>query len=157
MKKSMLLVALVFCLAACGSSEVVREARKTINGDWVLASVEYPQNAGSVNVNLLSDESAGCFENSSWNFISNNNTGTYQLGGTECPEEPRFFTWAVEEAGANEYFLTLKPTDSRQNSNMDNQGFRLVLNDLTQDRMVWEQTIRFEGSPFTIRMNFIKN
>lgn len=159
MKKMILgLLTLVF-LAACGSSEVVRESRSTINGNWTLSSVTYPSATTEVNVLLLDDASADCFTNSSWKFVSNNNTGSYEVNGAGCDSSSRFFSWTVEEAGgaAGNYDLLLKPTDSNYESTTGNQGFRLNLISLTQTDMVWEQTINFEGEPFIIRMNFNKN
>ena len=157
MKKLTVLIGFLLCLTACGSSEVVREARKTMNGNWTLTSVDYPGNTSNVEVALLSDASSECFRNSQWDFISNNNTGTYVLDGEDCGEQPRFFNWGIEDDKGEPYSLTLKPTDSRKNSTAQNHGFRLNLVNLSQNQMIWEQTVQFEGSPFTIRMNFIKN
>lgn len=157
MKKLIVVIGVMVCLTACGASEVVRESRKTMNGSWTLTNVEYPGNTSSVRVDLLSDASSECFANSRWNFISNNNTGTYELEGSNCSEETRYFNWGIEDGNGQEYTLTFKPTDSRNKSQTGNQGFRLSLIHLTQDQMVWEQTVGFEGQPFTIRMNFNKN
>lgn len=159
MKKILFGICTLFFLASCGSSEVVRESRKTINGDWTLNSVTYPNATTRVDVTLLEDTSADCFTNSTWNFISNNNTGSYEVMGPGCENGPRFFTWSVEEASgpAGNYDLLLKPTDSEYKSTTGNQGFRLNLVNLTQTQMVWEQTVNFEGEPFIIRMNFNKN
>lgn len=152
-----MILGVLVCLTACGTSEVVRESRKTINGDWRLTNVEYPGNSSSVSVNLLGDSSSECFTGSQWNFISNNNTGTYVLSSANCSQGTRHFNWGIEDVNGQDYTLTFKPTDSRNKSQSGNQGFRLSLVHLTQDQMVWEQTVGFEGQPFTIRMNFNKN
>lgn len=159
MKKIAFIILMAIFIGSCGSSgEVVREARRTISGDWTLTNITYP-NTGTFNVNLFRDTSAECLRNSEWNFISNNNTGSYVPTGTQCSSEPRFFIWSVNEvdtAGEN-YDFMLKPTDERNRTTSQNQGFRINLVSLTQDEMVWEHTVTFEGSPFTIRMNFNKN
>ena len=158
MKKAALLVLSTLFLISCGSSAVVKEARATMNGDWMLNSITYPGNEENLQVTLLNDVPAKCLENSSWNFISNNNTGSYEPAGLGCQQGPNFFIWSVsevDEAGGN-YDLLFKPTDADHKSTTGNQGYRLNLTNLSGDRMVWEQTINFEGKPFTIRMNFTK-
>ena len=155
MKKIALIILVVGTLVSCGSSAVVKEARATMKGDWVLNSITYPGNAEDLKITLLNDTSSECLENSRWNFISNNNTGSYVPGKVMCGTQPRFFRWSINERTAGNYDLMLKPTDEDYKSSTD-QGFRLNLTNLTANQMVWEQTINFEGEPFTIRMNFIK-
>lgn len=160
MKKIALIFLLTVFLGSCGSSgEVVREARRTISGDWTLTSITYPNTTGTFNVNLFRDTTAECLQNSEWNFISNNNTGSYVPSGTQCNADPRFFVWSVNEvdAAGENYDFMLKPTDGRNRTTSDDQGFRINLVSLDQTQMVWEHTVTFEGSPFTVRMNFNKN
>lgn len=160
MKKIAYIILITVLLGSCGSSgEVVKEARRTINGDWTLTSITYPNNTGTFNVKLFQDTAAECLRNSEWNFISNNNTGSYVPTRTACNAEPRFFIWSVNEvdAAGDNYDLMLKPTDAGNRTTSNNQGFRINLVSLNQDEMVWEHTVTFEGNPFTVRMNFNKN
>lgn len=158
MKKVAFFIFSMLFLVSCGSSDVVKEAGKTINGNWRLSSVTYPGNEANLQVTLLNDVPAKCLENSSWNFISNNNTGSYEPAGMGCQSGTNFFIWSVNEmsAAGTSYDLLYKPTDDDHKSTTGNQGYRLNLTNLTGDQMVWEQTITFEGRPFTIRMNFNK-
>lgn len=159
MKKIAIILLLTVFLGSCGSSgEVVREARSTINGTWTLTNITYPNNTGTFNVNLFRDTSANCLNNSEWNFVSNNNTGSYIPTGTGCNTDPRFFIWSVNEVDAGRsYDFMLKPTDDRNRTTSNDQGFRINIISLDQTTMVWEHTVNFEGSPFTVRMNFNKN
>ena len=156
MKKILFILITAVFLGSCGSSNVEREARKTVNGDWLLTDITFPGNPGDFNVTLFQDASVSCLENSEWNFISNNNTGSYNATLPQCDADPRFFAWSVEEvqSEAGRYDFMLKPTDS--DSTGENQGFRINIVSLTDTQMVWEHTISFEGDPFTIRMNFTK-
>lgn len=150
--------AIVLLAVACGPSKVAREARKTFNGNWTLTSITYPNNTGQFNVTLFNDATASCFENSTWNFISNNNHGTYQVQGMDCSAGERYFMWSIDEENtpSGMYDFLLKPTNSDYKSTTGNQGFRLNLKTLTDTNMVWEQTVTLEGKPFVIRMNFTK-
>ena len=158
MKKLIMIILATILVASCGTGKVVRDARITMNGDWTLNTITYPGNTGNFNVKLFRDTSASCLENSDWTFISNNNTGSYQPSRSQCSAESRFFTWTVSEmdAAGGVYDLLLKPTDAEGGSNPTNQGFRINLFSLSDEEMIWEHTVNFEGSPFTIRMNFNK-
>ena len=158
MKKIIMIILVTVFIASCGPSKVVREARTTMNDEWTLSSITYPGRTGDFNVKLFRDTSASCLEDSDWTFISNNNTGSYQATKPQCSTESRFFTWKVSEMDeqGGDYDLLLKPTDAGGGSNPTNQGFRINLVTLSEDEMIWEHTVNFEGSPFTVRMNFNK-
>ncbi len=158
MKKTSILFFLCLLIAACGPSKVVKEARKTFDGEWILTSVTYPNNSGEFNVTLFNEASASCFENSTWDFVSNNNRGNYEVRGVGCDQESNYFIWSIDEENTpvGVYDFLLKPTNEDYKSTTGNQGFRLNLKSLSDTNMVWEQTVSLEGSPFTIRMNFTK-
>ncbi|MBZ9631750.1 lipocalin family protein [Salegentibacter sp. LM13S] len=158
MKKLFILGFVAVLLAACGTSKTAKEARKTFNGNWTLTSVTYPNSSGEFDVTLLNDANASCFENSTWNFVSNNNRGAYNVQGTNCSGGQRYFIWSIDEENTPEgiFDFLLKPTDEDYNSTTGDQGFRMNLKSLSETQMVWEQSVMLEGSPFVIRMNFSK-
>ncbi|MFV8225810.1 lipocalin [Christiangramia aquimixticola] len=158
MKKILILIVTATFLASCGTSKVAKEARKTFDGNWILTGVTYPNNPGDFNVTLFNEASASCFRNSSWDFVSNNNRGTYSVTGSGCDGDTNYFIWSIDEENnsAGVYDFLLKPTNNNYKSTTGNQGFRLNLKSLSESNMVWEQTVSLDGSPFTIRMNFVK-
>ncbi|MGB7786159.1 MAG: lipocalin [Salinimicrobium sp.] len=158
MKKTALLLFCLVTLISCGSSQVVRDSGKTLKGDWRLTSIDYPGNDEALQVTVFNDVPAECLENSTWNFLSSNNTGSYNPIGAGCNTGPNFFIWSIDEvnSAAGNYDLMFKPTNADYKSTMNNRGYRINLTNLSANQMVWEQTITFEGKPFTIRMNFNK-
>ena len=156
MKKIAVLILSLAFLVSCGSSRVVNEARETMRGDWQLTSITYPGNNQNVQVSLLDNMPARCLEGSTWNFIANNNTGSYIPSGMNCDANTRFFIWSIDDAGMGSYDLMFKPTNSDHKSEMGNKGYRINLTQLSGSQMTWEQTVNFEGKPFTIKMNFNK-
>ena len=158
MKRIAVLIFSVAFLISCGSARVVEEARETMSGDWQLTDINYPGNDQDVEVSLLNDIPATCLEGSTWNFISNNNTGSFVNSGINCESETEFFIWSIDGSNAamGTYDLLIKPTNADYESEIGNQGFRINLTHLSDDRMTWEQTVSFEGRPFTIVMNFNK-
>lgn len=159
MKKIAIIIFAAVVMASCGGSAVVQEARGTMNGSWTLTSITFPGNEENLEVTLLDNIPARCLENSQWSFISNNNTGSFETSGLNCDDGPNFFIWSINETNATtgNYDLMFKPTDEDFESTMGNAGYRIDLSNVSADQMVWEQTVQFEGEPFTIQMNFNKN
>ncbi len=155
-KLAILLLAVV--MGSCASTKVERQAERTFKGDWTLTKITYPNSSGFVDVNLFNDASANCFRNSDWSFISNNNKGSYILNGTNCSSQPQEFVWSVQEvqANSNTFNFTLKPVGEGENARKIDTGFRLNLVNLSENAMVWEQNVTYNGEPFLIRMQFNK-
>lgn len=155
MKKIVLLL-LTISLMACGTSKTVRTSKKVIKGDWTLTDIAYSEK-GTYNVTLLNDASKDCFENSTWQFVPNNNTGVYSINGAGCNTGNRNFIFTIDEVdeATGLYNFLLKPTNEKGKSET-NQGFRLKLTALSDTLMQWQQTLTVDGKPFTISMNFNK-
>ena len=156
MKNIALSLCVFLMIMSCGSSKTVRESKKTIKGDWTLTSVKSSA-IGDLKITLLNDADKACFENSTWQFIPNNNTGTYTLSGINCAPDARYFVFTIDEVDESSglYNFLLKPTNKRGKSET-NSGFRLELTSLNETTMQWRQVVNLEGKPITINMNFTK-
>ena len=154
--KKVILIFLAIGLISCGTSKTVRDSKKTIKGDWTLSTITFSK-TGKYNVTLLNDTSKDCFEGSIWQFIPNNNTGTYTINESSCSTGVRNFVFTIQEVDSQSgfYDFLLKPTNDR-NKSETNQGFRLKLTALSDTNMQWQQTVTADGVPFIINMNFAK-
>ena len=154
--KKVILIFLAFGLISCGSSKTIRDSKKTIKGDWTLSTITYSK-TGKYNVTLLNDTSKDCFEGSTWQFVPNNNTGTYSINEPSCSTGVRNFVFTIQEVNAETglYDFLLKPTNEKSKSDT-NQGFRLSLKSLSETAMQWQQTVMADGEYFIINMNFTK-
>lgn len=143
-------------LLSCGSSKTIRDSKKIIKGEWTLNKIDYSA-LGTFNVSLFNDVSKECFEGSTWQFVPNNNTGTYSINSSNCSTGMRYFNFTIKEIDEQTglYDFLLKPTNQKGQSET-NQGFRLKLTALSESNMQWQQTIYKEGKPFIINMNFTK-
>jgi len=143
-------------LISCGASKTIRQSKTAIKGNWTLSTITFSK-TGKYNVTLLNDTSKNCFEGSTWQFVPNNNTGTYTINDLSCSTGIRNFVFTIQEVNPETglYDFLLKPTDERHKSDT-NQGFRFSLKELSDTTMKWQQTLTVEGSPFTITMNFTK-
>lgn len=156
--KKIAILCLTFCFLACGASKTVVQSKKTIKGDWTLSSIKSSA-IGDLKITLLNDSEQACFENSTWQFIPNNNTGTYALLGlgADCESDLRYFSFTIDEIDESTglYNFLLKPTNKKGKSET-NAGFRLELTALSDTNMQWQQTVNLDGKPITITMNFTK-
>ena len=154
--KQIILLIFAISLVGCGSSKTIRDSKKTIKGDWTLSTIIFSK-TGKYNVTLLNDTSKNCFEGSTWQFVTNNNTGTYTINDITCSTGIRSFVFTIQEVNSETglYDFLLKPTDERHKSDT-NQGFRFTLKTLSDTTMQWQQTIIADGEPFIINMNFTK-
>lgn len=158
MKKTVLLIFATVLLAGCGATKIENQAQRTMKGDWTLNRISYPDSDGIFKVTLFDDASASCFTGSEWNFIPNNNHGSYTINSSGCATGSRNFIFDVIETSPDSgiFNFTLKPVADGENPRKNKTGYRLNLVNLSEDNMVWEQKVRLEGKPFTIRMNFTK-
>ena len=154
--KKILILFITIGFLSCGASKTVRESKKTIKGNWLLNTVSTSA-IGDIKVSLLNDANKDCFENSAWQFIPNNNTGTYTLSGVGCDQDQRYFVFTIDEIDETTglYDFLLKPTNERGKSET-NAGFRLKLTSLSDTNMQWSQTVYLDDKPIQINMNFTK-
>jgi len=155
--KQVILLFLAIGLLSCGTSKTIRESKNAIKGNWTLSSISYSK-TGKYNVTLLNDTSKNCFEGSTWQFVPNNNTGSYTINDLSCSTGIRSFVFTIQEVNSETglYDFLLKPTYENHKSDT-NQGFRLSLKTMADTAMQWQQTIVVDGEPFIINMNFTKN
>ncbi|MEM6514864.1 MAG: lipocalin family protein [Bacteroidota bacterium] len=154
--RKLITIILTVLLLSCGGSKTVRQSEKVLKGNWTLTKITYSK-TGDYNVTLLNDTSKECFENSQWQFVPNNNTGIYSIINSNCNTGDRNFNFTIQEVDESTglYNFLLKPTNEKGKSET-NQGFRLKLTQLSDNNMQWQQTVRVDGTPFIINMNFIK-
>ena len=157
MKKIILILFTGILLTACGTNKVIKESRKTLKGTWSLNNINYGDADGVYQVRLFDDVSSECFVGSVWRFIPNNNFGNYEITGTNCVGGKRYFVWSIPGGkSTTNYDILLKPTDENMNSTMNNEGYRINLDYLSDNSLRLTQTLQVNGKPFTINMNFTK-
>lgn len=156
MKKILILALIAATAFSCGTPKTVQESKKVIKGYWTLDNITY-DSSGTYNVTLFNDTSVECFEGSTWRFIPNNNTGTYNIDNPDCPTGERNFIFTIIEIdpASGLYDFMVKPTNAKGKSDT-NAGFRLRLAQLNESSMRWEQTVTLDGKPFKININFSK-
>ena len=125
--KRILVLFITATLISCGTSKTVRDSKKVLKGSWTLNSITYSK-TGKYNVTLLNDTNKDCFEGSTWQFVPNNNTGSYAINESSCSTGIRNFVFTIQEVNAETglYDFLLKPTNEKGKSET-NKGFRIQL------------------------------
>jgi len=145
-------------LAGCSVSKEGRSMKKSINGSWVLQTVNTEGITAKFSAKVFNEADLNCFVGSSWSFISNNGTGTYNLvgGATGCTTLQRNIRWTIYEQSDSPKEFQFKRLDEKNNPMDDNNGFRLSVTHLDNGSMQLKSAITFEGRPGNIVYNFVK-
>ncbi len=146
----------IFLVVSCSLSKQNRSYRSMINGQWTLQSVTHPNNPGEFNADLFNTANAFCYNQSSWNFIANNSTGSYSFTNGNCNNAPNLIRWSIHEPGNGSYQFQFKPINEKKKSTNNNAGFRLNIDAINETSMTLSTTVNVDGTPFLINLNFIK-
>lgn len=152
----LLTVIMAAVLISCGTPKTVTQSKKVLKGYWSLDQITYSE-TGTFNVTLFSDANKDCFEGSTWRFIPNNNTGIYTINGGDCAAGDRNFIFTIDavDPASGLYDFLIKPVNEKGRS-ADKTGYRVNLAQLSENSMMWIQTVNLDGKPFKINMNFTK-
>ncbi|MBC7886784.1 MAG: lipocalin family protein [Ferruginibacter sp.] len=145
-------------VSACASSKQGRTMKSTINGSWNLQTINTEGINAKFTAKVFNETDLNCFVGSSWDFISNNSTGTYTLvgGTTGCSTLQRNIRWSIFEPKDSPKEFQFKRLDEKRNPMDDNNGFRLSVTVLDNNTMQLKSAITFEGKPGNIVYNFVK-
>ena len=155
---SIVAIAGLLFFTACSGSKEARTMKGTIKGDWLLQTVNIEGINSKIEAKVFNEADFNCFIGSTWNFISNNNMGSYTLSGSPsgCSSVTRNIRWSVYEPKGGEREFQFKRLDEKRNPLDDNNGFRLGVTTLTDNTMQLKSAITFEGKAANIVYNFVK-
>ncbi|CAN5196937.1 hypothetical protein BH11BAC5_BH11BAC5_05590 [soil metagenome] len=149
---------LLVVLYSCSASKEARSMKQKINGTWMLETITTEGIEGKVKATIFNEASFNCFVGSSWNFVSNNGTGSYNINssGSECSAIQRLIKWSIYEPKDAAKQFQFKRLDDKRNAMDNGDGFRLDVSGLTDNSMQLKSHITFEGKPAVYVYNFIK-
>jgi hypothetical protein len=149
---------LVLIMSACSTSKEARKMKSTIEGEWLLQSVNIEGIQGRVNAKVFNEANYTCFEGSSWKFIQNISIGSYStLSSTaDCPPITRQIKWTVFETKGEPKQLQFKRLDNNRKEIDNGGGFRLDIISLNNVSMQLRTDLTFEGKSASIVYNFTK-
>jgi hypothetical protein len=145
-------------ITSCSVSKSARQDRNVLSGNWILNNVSYQGGQGKFQSVLFNDSDATCFEGSTWYFRNNNSTGSYTLGGgSNCDAAERFIRWSIVERPGMSSQLQFKFIDEKYKDISGGLGYRLDIQQLTDQQLRLTSKVSVEGQPMTVVYEFTKN
>ena len=152
-----IIAVLLALLISCSVSKEARSMKKTINGDWILQTIDVEGINSKFKAKVFNEADFNCFIGSTWNFVANNGMGSYTLvGGSGCDAITRKIRWSIYEPKDAEREFQFKRLDDKKNPMDDNDGFRLDVGAFSGNTMQLKSSITFEGKAGTFVYNFVK-
>jgi hypothetical protein len=157
MKKMIfLLSACAMTFSSCSVSKEARAKRNIVSGSWILNDVSFANNTGNFKAVLFNDVEDICLEGSDWFFRDNNSTGRYTISpSTLCSGGDRFIRWSVvEREDNNSSQLQFKFIDEKLKDISGGAGYRLTIEDLTEQAMRLSSNVMVAGSSVSVVYEF---
>ncbi|RRQ46339.1 lipocalin family protein [Chryseobacterium sp. SC28] len=136
---------------SAGQAQMLRSEVMKLKGQWDVSSIDYNKDYSIKPF----DEGVGitCFVGSSWTFVPNNYTGSYSLhGGAGCPEKTQPITFSVDKTGV----VSIKKIDEGEKAKQVSAGYKLMLENPTEDTFTLVQSVNADGTRIDIRYNFVR-
>ncbi|WP_297334724.1 lipocalin family protein [Flavobacterium sp.] len=146
MKKFLILSLFVAVLASCGSID--HKSQVGIKGNWTITQVSYP-GSEYIKVNSFDIADSKCLEGSSWNFVSNNNTGTMNINKAGCPSFSSPIVWTVTKDGD----FTLKITEGEKARRVA-QGYFLKMRNQSESSFQLVDNVNVGGNNVEVVYQF---
>ncbi|RRQ48414.1 hypothetical protein DZC72_11945 [Maribacter algicola] len=149
---------LAILLASCSISKDARSKRNLLSGTWSLNDVSFENNTGNFKAVLFNDVEDICLEGSEWFFRDNNSTGRYTISpSTLCNGGDRYIRWSVVERAENyNSQLQFKFIDEKNKDISGGLGYRLNIENLTENTMTLKSNVQVDGAPVTVVYSFTK-
>lgn len=152
------LFVMVAMLSACSGSRDAQKMKASMAGNWTLQSVTTEGITGTVKTRVFNEADFSCFIGSTWNLISSNSMGSYDItsSATGCTPMKRTIRWSIYEPGGSERQFQFKRLDDKNNPVDIDAGFRLRITDLQAGTMQLKSDINFEGKSAAVVYNFTR-
>jgi hypothetical protein len=157
-KHSFILLILAGLFTACASSKQSRAMKNSINGNWILQTINTEGTSVKFTAKVFNEADLNCFIGSNWSFNANNSLGSYTLitSTPGCNGTQRAIRWTLVEAADNTMQFQFKRLDEKRKPMDDNNGFRCGLTMADANTMQLKSAFTIEGNVGSIIYNFVK-
>ena len=145
-------------LTACATSKQSRLMKNSINGNWILQTINTEGSSVKFTAKVFNEADLNCFIGSQWSFNANNSLGSYILSGNTpgCVALQRTIRWTLVETAENPVQFQFKRLDDNRKPLDNNNGFRCILTMADNNSMQLKSAFTLEGKEGNILYNFIK-
>jgi hypothetical protein len=153
---TLLIITVLF--TACATSKQSRLMKDTINGNWILQTVNTEGTSVQFTAKVFNEADLNCFIGSNWSFNANNSLGSYTLTSSTpgCIALQRSIRWTLVEASDGSLKFQFKRLDDNRKPMDDNNGYRCSLTMADNNTMQMKSAFMLEGKAGNIIYNFIK-
>ena len=156
MKKLLLLSLLALFFVGCkttsvGNTKLDTSSQVDLKGNWRVSSVTYP-GSEYIKVNSFDIADSQCFVGSTWNFISNNNKGSFSLNKSDCASYNSPITWYINKEGK----FVLKVLDEGLKSKKVKTGYFLGVENQSENSFQLVDKINVGNNPTKVVYQFEK-
>lgn len=149
-------MSLVVTLFSCKSNSPVNtkldmKTEVALKGNWTLSNVSYP-NSQYVKIVSFNIVDSNCFVGSNWNFISNNNKGSFKLTNDACSLYSSDITWYVNKEGR----FVMKIIEEEKAKKV-NSGYVLGLANVTPTTFQLIDNVDVAGKNTEVVYQFVRN
>lgn len=137
---------------AVASTTVDRKSQVAIKGSWTLTNVSFTGDE-YIKVTAFEIADAKCFEGSTWEFVSNNDTGKMALTKSGCPQYASDIKWYVTK----EQQFVLKFLTEGVKARKVTEGYILTLTNQTMESFQLVDQVKIGKNSGKIVYQFRKN
>ena len=151
-KNKYLFILFSLLIAFSCKSTIDSKANAKLKGSWIIDKVE-PKNSKIV-VKGFDGQNIRCYEGSSWNFISNNNTGNFELNSSNgCYPTQSKITWYITP----QRDFIMKLIDQGIKAKKIKVGYTYRIENISENYFSLVQNVPFEGELMRVVYHFRKN
>ncbi len=148
---TLILISLVGCKTP-DSRKLDTPTQRAMRGNFRIASVSFP-GSDVIKVNAFELADSQCFVGSQWNFVANNNSGSFVLNGrANCPSYDTKITWYVNKEGN----VVLKFLDQGIKARKIKEGYVLRVGNTSDTGFQLIDKINVGSKPTDVIYEFVK-
>ena len=121
-------------------------AKKGLNGSWILTDIQFDGIPKGSKVSIFDEAPYQCFIGSQWDFISNNNKGSYTITSTDngCNTLTQPIIWSIVQENGASLFQFKKIFNGDKAKNVTT-GYKVTVSDVEATTMTWRAVVGFQG------------
>jgi hypothetical protein len=154
------LLGMAIITVSCSSSKnATTVKRNDVKGSWRLDRINYEGLASSERLRLvlLDEGNEACLTGSAWS-LPNNGYGTYTINAAQsgCTQGEKKIVWSYREENNQPIFQFKKLQEGEKAKNIT-EGYRFKILSASDQAMVLQSEISYQGKPIFINYSFVRN
>ncbi|PUZ26491.1 Lipocalin-like domain-containing protein [Chitinophaga costaii] len=136
----------VSCAPKTAATGTTSFSKRALNGSWILTDIQFDGIPKGSKVSIFDEAPYQCFIGSQWDFVSNNNKGSFTLTATDngCSTGNQPIIWSIVQENGDNVFQFKKLFNGDKAKNVTT-GYKVSLSDVQATSMTWRAAVGFQG------------